>query len=219
MAGRPKPRRGLQRAFLALTIAVAAVHAVTVHAASGRKSGRAPPDMATPELEKAQAADRAAVAACLEKVAEARKQQTLAQNKAQETEGPQPETLDAAAWLARAGERAAIDDASCIGVVSDPCQKTEQGRSNVGGADCYRRELAVWNERLNKAYRAWIDDCDDAKVCAARKTFERAWIAKRDARCALPWIEFQGTMAIPMTSWCLLEETARQAIWMEEAIR
>jgi uncharacterized protein YecT (DUF1311 family) len=178
-------------------------------------------DLAAGEIPKVRADDRAAVATCLTLVAEAHKRRTEAINKAQaESDGPpEAEKLDPAAWLAQAGERAAGDETSCVGVVSDPCQQTFEGRSNIGSADCMRRELAVWNERLNKAYREWTGHCASAKVCNARKKLGRAWPAKRDARCALPWIEFQGTMAIPMTSYCLLEETARQAIWVEALAR
>jgi len=174
------------------------------------------PDAAAAEA-KARAEDRAAVASCLDLVAQASKRQAEAVNKAQaEDDGePKAEKIDPAEWLRHAGERAAIDEASCIGVVSTPCQETSEGRSNVGSADCIRRELAVWDERLNKSYKRWIDTCGETKVCAARRKFGRAWLAARDARCALPWIEMQGTMAIPLTSACMLDATARHAIWLD----
>jgi uncharacterized protein YecT (DUF1311 family) len=73
----------------------------------------------------------------------------------------------------------------------------------------------VWDERLNKSYKQWIDGCGEAKVCAARRKFARAWVAARDARCALPLIELQGTMANPLTASCLLDLTARHAIWLD----
>lgn len=177
-------------------------------------------DAASGEIAKVRADDRAAVAACLDLVAQATRRQTEAANKAQaEDDGePKVEKIDPVDWLAHARERAAGDETSCIGVVSTPCQQTFEGRSNVGSADCMRRELAVWDERLNKSYKQWIDTCDGAKVCAARRKLERAWLGERDARCALPWIEMQGTMAIPMTSYCLLDATAHQAIWMESGL-
>ncbi|HEV2956827.1 MAG TPA: lysozyme inhibitor LprI family protein [Xanthobacteraceae bacterium] len=163
------------------------------------------------------AEDRASVASCLDLVAQAAKRRTEALNKSQaEDDGePKPEKIDPAEWLRHAGERAAIDETSCIGVVSTPCQQTYEGRSNVGSADCIRRELAVWDERLNESYKRWIDACGKPNVCAARRKFARAWLAARDARCALPWIEMQGSMAIPLTSACMLDATARQAIWLD----
>jgi uncharacterized protein YecT (DUF1311 family) len=163
------------------------------------------------------AEDRAAVASCLDLVAQASKRQAEAINKAQsEDDGePKAEKMDAAEWLRHAGERAAIDETSCIGVVSTPCQQTYEGRSNAGMAECIRREVAVWDERLNKSYKRWIDTCGEKNVCAARRKFARAWLAAREARCALPWIEMQGTMANPLTSACMLDTTARQAIWLD----
>jgi uncharacterized protein YecT (DUF1311 family) len=178
-------------------------------------------DSAAVERGEVRAGDRAAVASCLELVAEDSKRQTEAANKAQADDDgdPKPERIDPAEWLGHAGERATADGTSCIGVVSTPCQQTAEGRSNVGMADCFRRELAVWDERLNRNYKRWIDGCGEAKVCAARRKLGRAWLAQRDARCALPWIEFQGTMATPLTSQCLLDATARQAIWLEQEIQ
>jgi len=175
-----------------------------------------PAAAAAPEAE-VRADDRAAVASCLDLVAQASKRYFEALNKAQAEDGGEPkaEKIDPAEWLGHAGERAAIDETSCIGVVSTPCQEAHEGRSNAGSADCIRRELAVWDERLNKSYKRWIDACGEANVCAARRKFARAWLAARDARCALPWIEMQGTMANPLTSSCMLDATARQAIWLD----
>ena len=174
-------------------------------------------DATAAESAKPRVEDRAAVASCLDRVVQAAKRQAEALAKAQDDDDgePKPEKIDPADWLAHAGERAAVDPASCVGVVSTPCQQTFEGRSNAGSADCVRRELAVWDERLNRNYEQWIRGCGDAKVCAARRKLARAWLADRDARCALPWIEMQGTMANPMTSACLLDATARQAIWLE----
>jgi uncharacterized protein YecT (DUF1311 family) len=163
------------------------------------------------------AEDRAAVVACLELVAQANRRQTETLNKTQADDDGEDkaEKIDPTEWLSHAGERAAADAASCIGVVSTPCQQTREGQSTVGMADCLRRELAVWDERLNKSYKRWIDTCGETKVCTARRKFARAWLAARDARCALPWIEMQGSMANPLTTACMLDATARQAIWLD----
>jgi len=167
----------------------------------------------------ARAEDRAAVVSCLELVGQASKRHVDAINKTQAEDGGESkaEKIDPAEWLHHAGERAAIDETSCIGVVSTPCQETYEGRSNAGSTECIERELAVWDERLNESYKQWIDTCGETKVCAARRKFARAWLAARDARCALPWIEMQGTMANPLTSACVLDATARHAIWLDGA--
>jgi uncharacterized protein YecT (DUF1311 family) len=191
---------------LGARIAVAALIVFTATAsAAARDTTAAEADV--------RAEERAAVASCLDLVAQASKRHYEAVNKA-EAEGdgaPKAEKIDPAEWLRQAGERAAIDEMSCIGVVSTPCQQTYQGSTEAGSAACIRRELAVWDERLNTSYKRWIDACGETKVCAARRKFARAWLA---ARCALPLIEMQGTMANPLTASCLLDVTARHAIWL-----
>jgi uncharacterized protein YecT (DUF1311 family) len=198
----------IQRLFAAPLVA-ALVVLTAIAPAAARDAAAAGADV--------RAEDRAAVASCLDLVAQASKRYFEAVNKAQaEDDGePKAEKINPAEWLRHAGERAAIDETSCIGIVSTPCQETYEGRSNVGSADCLRRELAVWDERLNKSYKRWIDVCGETNECAARRKFARAWLAARDARCALPWIEMQGSMANPLTSSCMLDATARQAIWLD----
>jgi uncharacterized protein YecT (DUF1311 family) len=86
-------------------------------------------------------------------------------------------------------------------------------------ADCLRRETAIWDERLNTAYKSWTGKCDSPDICDARRKLERAWLAYRDARCTLPHVEAQGgTIAIIEDADCLLDATARQAIWIEQRI-
>jgi uncharacterized protein YecT (DUF1311 family) len=165
---------------------------------------------------KVRAEDRTAVTSCLDLVAQAAKRQADAANKAEAESdgGSKADKIDPADWLRHAGERAAIDEASCIGVVSTPCQQTTEGRTDAGSVACIDREAAVWDERLNKSYKKWIETCGEAKVCAARRKFARAWLAARDARCALPVLEMQGTMANPLTASCLLDTTAHHALWL-----
>jgi uncharacterized protein YecT (DUF1311 family) len=172
-------------------------------------------DTAAAEVE-VRAEDRAAVASCLDLVAQAFKRHSEAVNKAEAEDNgaPKAEKIDPAEWLRHVGERAAVDETSCIGVVSTPCQQTYQGSTEAGSSACMRRELVVWDERLNKGYKQWIDGCGETTVCAARRKFARSWLAARDARCALPLIEMQGTMANPLTAFCLLDVTARHAIWL-----
>jgi uncharacterized protein YecT (DUF1311 family) len=196
--------------FLGARIAAAALIVVSAIAfTAAREAAAAEAEVRTE--------DRAAVALCLDLVAQASKRQSEAVNKAETTDdaAPKAEKIDAAEWLRHAGERAAVDETSCIGVVSTPCQQTSQGSTEAGTNACFHRELAVWDERLNKGYKRWIDACGETKVCAARRKFARAWLAARDARCALPWIELQGTMANPLTDFCLLDATARHAIWLD----
>ena len=169
----------------------------------------------TDDSSKMRAQDRAAVAACLKMAADGAKQhasQTL------DASSPTGDKVDAAAWMAaKAAKPPTPDRASCIGVVSVPCLNVPDNFSTVAMADCLRREHAVWDERLNAAYKVWTGKCDSAAICEGRRKLERAWLAYRDALCALPALEAQGgTIAIIEGSDCMLDETARQAIWIEE---
>jgi uncharacterized protein YecT (DUF1311 family) len=40
----------------------------------------------------------------------------------------------------------------------------------------------------------------------------RAWIASRDATCEFYYHKIQGSMSVPMTAACFLNETARRAL-------
>lgn len=160
--------------------------------------------------------DRAAVAACLKVAADAGKAGAGAQG----ADAPTGEKIDAKAWMAaKAANPGKPDAASCIGVVSTPCLAVPSNVSTMAMSDCLRRETAIWDERLNAAYKSWTSKCDSPDICEARRKLERAWLAYRDARCTLPHVEAQGgTIAIIEDADCLLDATAHQAIWIEQHI-
>lgn len=109
----------------------------------------------------ARADDRTAVAECLKLAVAAVKRRNDSQAKADDASVVQQEKIDPAAWVAAlAAKHVEIDRSSCIGVVSSPCQAVPENSSTIGLAECSRRELAVWDERLNAAYKAWIGNCD-----------------------------------------------------------
>ncbi len=96
-------------------------------------------------------------------------------------------------------------------LVASPCQSTPEGQSNLGMADCFRLETAIWDQLLNENYkrlRAHVDD----KQAAGLQGMQRAWIASRDATCGFYNAKIQGSMAIPMGEACLTRETARRAL-------
>jgi uncharacterized protein YecT (DUF1311 family) len=116
--------------------------------------------------------------------------------------------------LAAAAEAARRSPASCIGVWSTACVQKAGNMSNGVLNDCYDQEAAAWDKRLNIAYGEASSRMEKDALDNLRKV-QRAWIAWRDATCSEPYLVFQGTMAGPMESWCKLDITARQAIWME----
>jgi uncharacterized protein YecT (DUF1311 family) len=136
-----------------------------------------------------------------------------------EKNGPAPpdeleEKAGAEGRLAAAAEAARRSRFSCIGVWSTACIQKAGNMSNGVLNDCYSQETAAWDKRLNVAYGQASSRMEKDALDNLRKV-RRAWIAWRDATCAQPYLVFQGTMAGPMESWCKLDITARQAIWME----
>ena len=98
-------------------------------------------------------------------------------------------------------------------LVGAPCMERPEGQSNVGVADCYRLEGAIWYDLLNENYSLAADLDDEQK--AKLRDMQRAWIAYRDDLCDLPYEEHGGTAASLDFADCMLSETARQAIWLE----
>ena len=114
--------------------------------------------------------------------------------------------------LKRAAEEAVLKQAStCIGLISDPCIDKDTATA-VG---CQERETRIWDDLLNKAFqdaRAHLD----SSAGGALKDAQHAWIAFRDAKCAVSEKEYEGgTMATIMVADCKRTETGRRAIEMK----
>lgn len=125
-----------------------------------------------------------------------------------------PEPASPEARLRAAAQDARQSPESCIGIVSRSCTGAENNPSDSGQIACLNRELDVWDARLNDAYRRVISRADpDVRLRFVK--VQRAWLSWRDASCAQPNVVFQGTMAAPMQAQCLLDATARQALWLE----
>jgi uncharacterized protein YecT (DUF1311 family) len=155
------------------------------------------------------AADRGALAACLQLV----KKNEAARgphgtDELTEKAGPEGRLAAARAAAPRRAE-------SCIGVVSTACIQTEGNESTATMMQCYGREADAWDARLNTAYKAVLAGGDGQDVADGLRKTQRSWIAFRDAACAQPAIVFKGTAAGPMTAYCVMDLTARQAIWLE----
>jgi uncharacterized protein YecT (DUF1311 family) len=161
---------------------------------------RADPPGATP-------GDRAALEACLKLVEE---NAGKAAQEPADGEAPGP-----AGRLAQAAKEAATQYESCIGAVTVPCQQEPGGSATLGMIDCNRREWAVWDERLNRLYDQAGKDAD-RKLARALREAQRAWLQWREKRCRLPAIDNQGGSIVgPLYTSCMLDATARQALWLE----
>jgi uncharacterized protein YecT (DUF1311 family) len=101
-----------------------------------------------------------------------------------------------------------------FGLVAVPCQSTPEGQSNLGMADCFRLEEAIWDGLLNENYKH-LQAAIDAKQIAGLRDMQRAWIVSRDATCGFYDVKIHGSMAIPMGAACLARETARRALLLK----
>jgi uncharacterized protein YecT (DUF1311 family) len=117
------------------------------------------------------------------------------------------------------------DDAqACIGSGSATCMETEaDGYTTFGMAACTQAETQAWDDLLNSEYVALRDRAramdagetnpDYAVRADALLTAQRAWIAFRDAECALAYSEFGGgSMRRLSASGCHLQMTAERTI-------
>jgi uncharacterized protein YecT (DUF1311 family) len=99
-------------------------------------------------------------------------------------------------------------------LVATPCQKTPEGQSNLGMADCFRIETTIWDNLLNDNYKKLRADIDERQAGSLRD-MKRAWIASRDSTCGFYDLKIDGSMAIPMREACLARETARRALLLK----
>jgi uncharacterized protein YecT (DUF1311 family) len=151
--------------------------------------------------------DVAAVRACTHLSTEKAKKAGIIKDELEEKPGP-------AGRLGAASEQAGYASESCIGVLAVACVQKEGNTSNGVLIQCYGKEAAVWDHRLNAAYRAALSEMEKDAADNLRKS-QRAWIVWRDASCRQPYLVYKGSMAGPMEAWCEMNITARQAIWME----
>lgn len=113
---------------------------------------------------------------------------------------------------------------ACIGALSDACQTgTAGGSTTLGITECAMRETAAWDVLLNEEYRAVRAGAKAADAAEAQhfpefarrvislRDAQRAWIAFRDAECALAYAEWgSGSMRGIAAAHCQLEMTAER---------
>ncbi|RYH12366.1 lysozyme inhibitor LprI family protein [Tropicimonas sp. IMCC6043] len=121
---------------------------------------------------------------------------------------------------------------TCIGAASQACmESTKMGNTTVGMNTCLDAELVFWDARLNAAYGAVMakDEAVDAELAKlgsaapplapALRAMQRAWITFRDARCDYEGAQWGGgTGGGPATLGCLMDITARQALFLEQRL-
>ncbi len=120
----------------------------------------------------------------------------------------------------------ACDTTACIGDAASFCMENQEGgQTTFGMMSCLLAERDVWDERLNKVYkeaRAFakaMDQSDmdlfpeyavrDEQVLAA----QRAWIAFRDANCAMEYgVWGAGSFRQIAGADCVMRMTAERTL-------
>jgi uncharacterized protein YecT (DUF1311 family) len=105
--------------------------------------------------------------------------------------------------------------AQCIGLVATRCAKKPENQGGLSRADCYRIEQEIWDVLLNETNKELQVDLDEEQKTKLRD-MQRAWMASRDATCEFYHHKIQGSMAVPMSASCFLNETARRALLLKQ---
>jgi uncharacterized protein YecT (DUF1311 family) len=114
-------------------------------------------------------------------------------------------------------EKAAVGEErdTCVGSLADACLDKGDDPSTYGMADCSKREYLVWDERLNETYRRMMAELERDQQRELRD-LQRAWIAFSDKKCSFYRVmQPQGSIIIPIASYCAMKETGRQAVFLE----
>ena len=114
------------------------------------------------------------------------------------------------------GERAP----RCLGQAANVCQ-SQGHQTTLGMSACIQAETAVWDQMLNEAYgaaRAALES-QDAGLGTALRDAQRAWIAYRDAECALEYARWAGgSIRTIVAANCLMTETAERALELRDKL-
>ncbi|HEX5779913.1 MAG TPA: lysozyme inhibitor LprI family protein [Xanthobacteraceae bacterium] len=104
---------------------------------------------------------------------------------------------------------------TCVGVIADACLDKSEDPSTYGMANCSKREYLVWDERLNATYRQMMAELAPDQRRELRN-LQRVWIDLSDKKCGFYRVmQPQGSIIIPIASYCAMRETGRQAVFLE----
>jgi uncharacterized protein YecT (DUF1311 family) len=108
---------------------------------------------------------------------------------------------------------------ACLGQAANACQDQPGGQSTLGITECLRSEAGVWDTLLNAQYkklRARFRSEGGGRAEALLKA-QRAWIAFRDAQCALDYTRWgDGSMRSIAAATCEMEMTAARTIQLRD---
>ncbi len=110
-------------------------------------------------------------------------------------------------------------DPSCLGEASNACQKaTQGGETTIGISECIQAETRAWDVLLNREYKATRQaHAGDQVVLDQLLAAQRAWIAFRDAECALAYALWRdGSIRVIVAANCMMVQTARRTIELRD---
>ena len=137
-------------------------------------------------------------------------------------EAQDPVVDDAAVEACFEGAAVGVTEPPCLGAAAGACQTRPGGASTIGIVECIVAETAAWDAILNREYRATREALTGTgaagiDVGSALLDAQRAWIAFRDAECALSYARWQdGTLRSVVGANCVLVMTAVRALELRD---
>jgi uncharacterized protein YecT (DUF1311 family) len=131
---------------------------------------------------------------------------------AQEADGETSTIMEKCLTTAAKSDDTILAHRACIGRVASACMEAPDGQSNLGMAQCAHREGDWWDKLLNSRYGALKKAMEPAEFAALRDA-QRKWVAFKEADCDYVYThQFgNGSMRIPASAWCVLDQTALRA--------
>jgi len=110
------------------------------------------------------------------------------------------------------------DKLACLGRTAEACMAREaDGETTQGSVRCLSAETEIWDDKLNEEYKltrafyAGMDTSDGGERVDALLTAQRAWIAFRDAECAMEYAAWgAGSIRSIAGADCLMSVTAER---------
>jgi len=106
----------------------------------------------------------------------------------------------------------------CLGAAANACQAAGH-ETTLGISACIQAETAAWDAHLNDQYRALRAElaAQEPDLTTALRDAQRAWIAFRDAQCALDYARWQGgSIRTIVAANCMMTMTAQRTIELRD---
>jgi uncharacterized protein YecT (DUF1311 family) len=110
----------------------------------------------------------------------------------------------------------------CLGAASNACQGQPGGATTIGITECIGEETDAWDGILNAQYskvRTHFAEIGGDSLTTSLRDAQRAWIAFRDAECALQYDRWGGGSIRSIAyADCKMTMTASRAIELRDMV-